>query len=148
MPSLSSTIISNENNPNSSCSNSSFSDVDKNDSLNENEFVLNDVDDNMYQNDDAHDNNSSYDASSFGYLSSSKEKPSWVWSHFRKPVDKHAKHVFCLLCQANVFYTKTHSAGMLERHVKGNIRIFLTSFKNRCKEDSKNRFTDSSESIQ
>jgi hypothetical protein len=28
---------------------------------------------------------------------------------------------------------------MLERHVKGNIRIFLTSFKNRCKEDSKNR---------
>jgi hypothetical protein len=27
-------------------------------------------------------------------------------------------HVFCLLCQEDVFYTGTHSTGMLERHVK------------------------------
>ena len=64
------------------------------------------------------ENNSSYNANSLSYLSSSRRKPSWVWSHFRRPVDKHAEHVFCLLCQEDVFYTGTHSTGMLERHVK------------------------------
>jgi hypothetical protein len=116
MSSLSSVNTSNENNSNSSSSISSVIDIDDNVNLKEHEIVLND--DDIDKNNG--ENNSSYNANnSLSYLSSSKRrKPSWVWSNFRRPVDKHAEHVFCLLCQEDVFYTRTRSAGMLERHVK------------------------------
>ena len=48
----------------------------------------------------------------------SKRKPSWVWSHFKKPVERKAEFVYCLLCREDVFYSRTHSTGMLERHIK------------------------------
>ena len=116
MPSLSSVVISNENNSNSSCSISSVVNVDEDVNLNEHEIMLDDDDDDVNGDKNNGENDSS--ANNLSYLSSSRRKPSWVWSHFRRPVDKHAEHVFCLLCQEDVFYTGTHSTGMLERHVK------------------------------
>jgi hypothetical protein len=109
MSSLSSINISNENNSNSSSSISSIIDINENVNLKEHEIMFDD--DDIDKNNG--ENNSSYHANSLSYLSSSKRKPSWVWS-----VDKHAEHVFCLLCQEDVFHTGTRSTGMLERHVK------------------------------
>jgi hypothetical protein len=49
---------------------------------------------------------------------SSSSKLSWVWSHFKRPSNKKDAHVFCLLCEKNVFYTASRTTGMLERHFK------------------------------
>jgi len=49
--------------------------------------------------------------------SSLNGKSSWVWNHF-KCVRESKTHAFCLLCQKEIFYTKTRSTGMLERHIK------------------------------
>jgi hypothetical protein len=49
--------------------------------------------------------------------SSLNGKSSWVWNHF-KLVRESKTHAFCLLCQKEIFYTKTRSTGMLERHIK------------------------------
>lgn len=103
MPSLSSVVISNENNSNSSCSISSVVNVDEDVNLNEHEIMLDDDDDDV--NGDKNNGVNDSSANNLSYLSSSRRKPSWVWSHFRRPVDKHAEHVFCLLCQEDVFYT-------------------------------------------
>jgi hypothetical protein len=49
--------------------------------------------------------------------SSLNGKSSWVWNHFKR-IKKSKTHAFCLLCQKEIFYTKTRSTGMLERHIK------------------------------
>jgi hypothetical protein len=47
-----------------------------------------------------------------------KSKKSWVWMHFKKLPNVKALHALCLLYNKDVFYTATHSNGMLERHIK------------------------------
>jgi hypothetical protein len=59
---------------------------------------------------------------------------SWVWSHFKRPTNKKDAHVFCLLCEKNVFYTASRSTGMLERHVKRHhSRFFQEALKSGAK---------------
>lgn len=59
-----------------------------------------------------------------------KGKKSWVWMHFKKLPDIKASHALCLLCNKDVFYSATHSTGMLERHIKRHhARFFQEALK-------------------
>jgi hypothetical protein len=59
-----------------------------------------------------------------------KSKKSWVWAHSKKLQDVKAMHALCLLCNKDVFYTATHSTGMLEWHIKRHhVRFFQEALK-------------------
>jgi hypothetical protein len=61
--------------------------------------------------------------------SSINSKSTWVWNYFKRVKDSKT-HALCLQCQKEIYYMKSWSTGMLERHTKRyNLRIFKEAFR-------------------